>query len=272
MRIHHVDCASLCPLSRSAISGDGSLFERGSMPAHCLIIETDRHGLVLVDTGIGEADVRDPRGRLGAMFNAVVGVEPSRTVTALAHLRRLGLDPADVTHILVTHLDLDHAGGLPDFPRATVHVHAREKDAAFAPSWREKERYKAVQWAHGPSWSTYDALGEPWRGFPAVRSLPGLPPDFLAIPLHGHTRGHCLIAVETPSGPLVHCGDAYFHRGALDGTTMPWGLRTFEGLVAMDRSKIAANHARLRELASTGGGIRLFSAHDPLELSRAQTA
>lgn len=46
-----LDCASMCPLARSATNGEGAFFERGSMPAHCLILETDRHGLVVVDTG-----------------------------------------------------------------------------------------------------------------------------------------------------------------------------------------------------------------------------
>jgi glyoxylase-like metal-dependent hydrolase (beta-lactamase superfamily II) len=271
MRIHHLDCASMCPLGRSAISGEGGLFERGAMPAHCLLVETDAHGLVLVDTGIGEDDVRDPRGRLGGVFTTIVGVEPRRTTTMRGHLRRLGFDLADVRHVIVTHLDLDHAGGLPDFPRAKVHVHTREKDAALSPTWRERERYRAVHWAHGPVWSTFDAEGEPWRGFPAVRALPGLPPEILAIPLHGHTRGHCLVAIETRGGPLVHCGDAYFHRGAVEGATIPWGLRTFESMLAFDRTRIAGNHARLRELAATGGGIRLFSAHDPVELERLAT-
>ncbi|HEX5117671.1 MAG TPA: hypothetical protein VFW65_20960 [Pseudonocardiaceae bacterium] len=36
------------------------------MTWHCLLIETDRDGLVLVDTGLGVADVDSPRQRLGA--------------------------------------------------------------------------------------------------------------------------------------------------------------------------------------------------------------
>jgi len=268
MRIHHVDCASMCPLARSATNGDGGFFERGAMPAHCLIVETDRHGLVVIDTGIGEADVRDPKGRLGGLFTNIVGILPGRTTTLLGHLKRLGLDPSEVRHVIVTHLDLDHAGGLPDFPRATVHVHANEKTAALSPTFRERERYRAVHWAHGPDWQTYEATGEPWRGFAAVRALRGLPPELLGVPMDGHTRGHWLVAVETKEGPLVHCGDAYFHRGAVEGGPMPWGIAAFENLLAFDRRKIAANHARLRELASSGGGIRLFSAHDPVELER----
>ena len=270
MRVHHVDCASMCPIARSATNGEGGFFERGVMPAHCLIVETDRHGLVVVDTGFGEADVADPSGRLGALFATLVGAFPKRATTLLGHLARLGLDPNDVRHVVVTHLDLDHAGGLQDFPKATVHVHANEKNAALHPTFRERERYRAVHWAHGPSWQTYDATGEPWRGFAAVRSLVGLPPEILCVPMDGHTRGHWLVAVETAAGPLVHCGDAYFHRGAVEGTTMPWGVAGFEQLLAWERKKIAGNHARLRELAATGEGIRLFSAHDPVELERLQ--
>jgi glyoxylase-like metal-dependent hydrolase (beta-lactamase superfamily II) len=274
MRIHHLDCASMCPLARSATNGEGAFFERGAMPAHCLLIETERHGLVAVDTGIGERDVADPSGRLGRLFAGVVGIDPARTTTLLAHVKKLGLDPADVRHILVTHLDLDHAGGLSDFPNAWVHLHANEKHAALSPSWRERERYKPAHWAHGPRWRTYDTTGEPWRGFAAVRQLEGLPPEFLCVPMDGHTRGHWLVAVETPAGPLVHCGDAYFHRGAIEGTSMPWGIASFETLLAWDRKKIATNHARLRELARSqdprSGPIRLFSAHDPVELERLQ--
>ena len=78
-------------------------------------------------------------------------------------------------HIVLTHLDFDHAGGLPDFPEAKVHVHAKEKDAALARvTFNQKQRYRSVQFAHGPAWETYEALGEPWKGVPAVRQLEGL--------------------------------------------------------------------------------------------------
>lgn len=272
MRIHHVDCASLCPAARRAINGEGSLLERGTMPAHCLIVETKTHGVVVVDTGFGRADAADPDGRFGRLYCQLVGVRRHRPVTLLSHLRRLGLSPEDVRHIIVTHLDVDHAGALPDFPHAIVHVHQAELEAAQHPTWRERSRYSQHHWAHGPRWQRYDAEGEPWRGFPAVRQLVGLPPEFLCLPLPGHSRGHWLVVVESAEGPLVHCGDAYFHRGTVEGTPVPWGIPPFEALIASDRRRLAGNHERLRELACSGQGIRLFSAHDPVELQRLAAA
>jgi glyoxylase-like metal-dependent hydrolase (beta-lactamase superfamily II) len=61
---------------------------------------------------------------------AVVESGPGSTVHAvLDAVRALGREPADVTHVLVTHVHLDHAGGagalLAHAPRASVHVHPR---------------------------------------------------------------------------------------------------------------------------------------------------
>src|SRR6476661_7516425 len=127
------------------------------MVAHCLLVER-AEGLLLVDTGFGTGDIADP-GRLG----------PAETARAQVLARGHRLE--DVTDIAVTHLDLDHAGGLADFPRARVHVLGDELDAALAPTWREKARYVGAQWAHGPRWQRHEVMGEEWLGFRAVTAL-----------------------------------------------------------------------------------------------------
>jgi glyoxylase-like metal-dependent hydrolase (beta-lactamase superfamily II) len=271
MRIHHLDCCSMCPRGRRAINGTGSLLERARLVSHCLLIETDAHGLVLVDTGIGVHDVSDTR-RLGPLFGSAMGIDARRTqMPALPQIEALGFRRADVRHILLTHLDFDHAGGLADFPEARVHLHAHERAAAVARStFNARQRYRSAQFAHDPAWATYAATGEPWKGVPAVRQLDGLPPEILALPMPGHSVGHAAVAVDTGHGWLVHAGDAYFHHSVLErGTTsqMPWALRGVERFIAVDYKRVRANHATLARLAKNAD-VQIFSAHDPSEFDR----
>ncbi len=271
MKIHHLDCGTLCPLARRWVNGDGGLFERGHMVCHCLLIEGPR-GLILVDTGIGSHDAVHG---FDAVFNAVGKPVHDPATTAIGHVRALGFDPADVRDIVVTHLDLDHAGGFADFPRARVHVHARELAAVQHPRpGLESRRYLSRQWAHGVDWQPYAATGERWEGFEAVRGLVGLPPEILLVPLFGHSRGHSGVAVQTDTGWLLHGGDAWFHRHDLvDPARTPLGLRLFQRLVAVDNAARLANLARLQELAAGARGrIDLVSAHDPVTLARCQAA
>lgn len=173
-----------------------------------------------------------------------------------------------------THLDLDHAGGLGDFPGAQVHVYKTELDAALTRSnFRERDRYIPAQWAHGPKWSPREVTGESWFGFDAVRALPGTDEEVLLVPLTGHTRGHCGVAVRTDRGWLLHCGDAYFFRGEMDAEPhCPIGLSLFQSLLQMHGPSRLANQRRLRELKQAHGGeVTLFSAHDPVELSNMRT-
>jgi glyoxylase-like metal-dependent hydrolase (beta-lactamase superfamily II) len=112
--------------------------------------------------------------------------------------------------------------------------------------------------------------GEEWFGFESVRVLPAVEPEILMVPLVGHTRGHTGIAVREGNGWLLHCGDAYFNRKEI-GTphSCPVGLGAFQKLMAENGHARVANQERLRELARTRGDeVRLFCAHDPVELER----
>ena len=84
----------------------------------------------------GTADLAQPRRRLGALWLLYARPLIDPRQTALAQVRRLGFAAADVRHIVLTHLDLDHAGGLSDFPTARVHVLDVEHAAAMRPPTR----------------------------------------------------------------------------------------------------------------------------------------
>ena len=90
MKVHHLDCCTMCPWPRALVNGDGGYFERGTMCAHVLLIETPSSGLVLVDTGIGTADVASPAARLGRPFMIAVGLRPNPRQPAIQQVKALG--------------------------------------------------------------------------------------------------------------------------------------------------------------------------------------
>ena len=141
-----------------------------------------------------------------------------------------------VTDVLITHMDVDHAGGLADFPHARVHLSLAEYQAAMQPPTRaERQRYRPVQWAHGPHWTTHGAGGEAWMGFEGVRSPADLGPDVLRVPLFGHTRGHCGYALRGEQGWLLHAGDAILDRRELGfWRHPPVALRAYQRALAID--------------------------------------
>ena len=260
-RIHHLSCATMHPFA-----GRLGLVPRDWV-AHCLVVETgDR--VVLVDTGFGTDDVREGRRRIGRLAPTLIGFDLDPADTAVAQLPGLGIEPGAVTDVVLTHLDLDHAGGLADFPQARVHVHASELAAARRPRPDERLRYVSAQWAHGPRWVEHgspDGSGEQWRG---LTGLPVVGDDVWLVPLHGHSRGHSGVAVRRPSAGghdewFLHAGDAYFVEG--DKQTprdCPPVMRAFQRLLSAEDRLRRDNLARLQTLHAEQPDVRVFCAHD----------
>lgn len=274
MRIHHLNCGTCCPLGGRLFDGTSKgLF--GHLVCHCLLIESDR-GLILVDTGFGTKDVDHPHRRLSEFFLKLNNIQLRPQETAVAQIRALGFDPRDVRHIVITHLDFDHAGGIEDFPNAAVHLASREKEVADGRrggAFVGRRRYRPGQWNEVIDWRLYPfGSGERWFGFDAVRDLDGLPPEILLVPLAGHTWGHCGVAVQEDGGGwLLHAADAYFYRGEIGSERYhcPPGLRGYQRMMEVDRSARLNNQARLRRLAAEQGGqVRIFCAHDAVEFEQ----
>lgn len=259
----------MCPACQRLVRGSGSWRTPGELVCHCLLIETPR-ALVLVDTGLGLHDIAESQRRLGSFYRTVFKPRLVPEETALNQVRGLGYDPRDVRHIIVTHLDLDHAGGLRDFPWASVHLIAPELAQIQHPGLRERLRFRLPQFDHQPRWVVHAEQGESWQGFGSIRPISDLDADVLIVPLIGHTKGHAGVAVRQGSRWLLHCGDAYYHHGQLQTPGhSPWFLQMFEAGIQARRSDRLRNLARLRQLAATQSDtVELFCAHDPAELAR----
>ena len=241
---------------------------------HCLLIETDRDGLVLIDTGFGLQDVLRPEERLSTLFRGLLRPRLNEQETALRQIERLGFSASDVRHIVLTHLDFDHAGGLDDFPDALVHLLSTEEQVASAQrSWLDRRRFRPQQWHTRDEWRLYTPSGERWYDFEAVQPLTSLAEQLLLVPLPGHTLGHAGIAVRDADRWLLHCGDAYFFSGEMHPETPRCtpGLRLYQDLMQQHRGLRLHNQERLRALAQDhGAAVRLFCAHDQLELQQLQ--
>lgn len=261
MKVHHLNCGTLHP---------AMLEPPADIPCHCLLVESNS-GLVLVDTGLGTQDVNYPARRMGRISKWALNPVCNLEETAVFQIRRLGFDPKDVRHIILTHMDLDHAGGLSDFPKAKVHVTSEEYQIALHPkSLVERNRYKSIQWKHDPAFVRHEEGGEKWMGFDNARAIDGLKEDFLMIPLPGHTRGHAGIAVRLDKGWLLHAGDAYFYRGEMKAKPeCPKILDFFQSYLAFNNAMRLENQARLRELVKKHSDeVKVFCAHDPVELQK----
>ncbi|GAB3861733.1 MBL fold metallo-hydrolase [Dactylosporangium cerinum] len=226
---------------------------------------------MLVDTGMGSAFAREPSAlfsRCNLWFSRP-RLDPAES--AVNQLGELGYHPDDVGHVVLTHLDADHAGGLADFPLARVHVNERELQAASQPNSRlERFRYHDQLWGHDVRWAPHGSTPRgDWFGFDATRPV-SLPPEIVMVALLGHTRGHVGVAIETRDGWLLHAGDAYYHRSEIDPTTPQRSAvaRTMNRRTPIEPAQHHHTQERLRELVTNHPEVRVFCAHDVKEFER----
>jgi glyoxylase-like metal-dependent hydrolase (beta-lactamase superfamily II) len=193
-------------------------------------------------------------------------------MTAIRQIEQLGFDPRDVEHIVLSHLDFDHAGGLDDFPHATVYLLADEVESAVAQrTLLDRMRYRPQQWGTRAMWRPQTpGQGESWLGFAGATRLPGLDPDILLVPLAGHTLGHAGVAIRRSNGWLFYAADAYFYHAEMDlrAPHCTPGLRFYQWMMEKDRGLRLQNQQRLRELREAEQNITVFCAHDLTEFER----
>ena len=217
-------------------------------------------------------DVQRPHSRLPWLWPAILNVRLHERDTALRQVEALGFAARDVRHIVLTHLDFDHAGGVEDFPEARVHVLAIEREAADSQAAQLRRQPALSSSRNGMPFAT----GAPMPrtailGLASTRcaQLDGLPPEILMVPLRGHTTGTPASRFNLGIGWLLHAGDAYLHhrRCDLSRHTCTPGLAIYQHIMDSDRRYRRINQERLRELKRGEGNIRVLCSHDAKEFA-----
>jgi len=212
----------------------------------CLLVDTNQ-GLVLIDTGLGLDDYAHPTW-FTQFFRVITKMPFDPNEAAINQVKRLGYKPEDIKHILLTHMHFDHCSGLPDFPQAKVHVHRREYEAFTEGKIRQFTEFAYIPRyiAHQPEFVLYDRVDSKWYEFDAIHLT--FEPEMYFIPLHGHTRGHCGVAIKTHAGWIFHAADA----GAVYNDETPaWLIKLVLG----------PHDPHLREFMQAHPEVRVLNSH-----------
>jgi glyoxylase-like metal-dependent hydrolase (beta-lactamase superfamily II) len=241
--IHHLNCVKMVsPLSENGCG-------------HCLLLkENDK--LILIDTGIGLLDTRNPVERIGQQLIDIVGYRFDENLTAVRQIENLGFNPEHVTDCVISHLDNDHIGGLADFPKATVHVGIEEYENFNSGN----PRYLKTPLLHNPVIKVYGKSDLNWFGFEARRINANIETEILLIPLFGHSLGHCGIAIKKKDGWLFYIADAYYLRIELTDRNHP--VNELARMRADDNDLRIKSVDKLRDLVNKHPEVEIFGYHD----------
>ncbi len=260
MKVHAIQTGSV-RIKRAQVEGRGHGLPRRLavftdrnwtdwLPTYAWVIE-HREGVIVVDTGQG-AHLLETGTSLHPYVRWEVAFRIDREEEIGPQLRALGIGPRDVKRVVLTHLHMDHDGGLAHFPHSKILVAPGELRRASG--WLGRMRgYLPNRW---PLWFDpvpLDLAAEPFGPFAASRRLTEAG-DIVAVATPGHTADHVSILVQEDDATLFLAGDTSYDErlmlaGRVDG-------------VSSDEQISAATLDAIRRLARARPTIYL-PTHDP---------
>jgi N-acyl homoserine lactone hydrolase len=221
MRIHAIQTGTV-RVKTAQIEGRGQGFRRQLaiftdsawtewLPTYAWAIE-HREGVIVVDTGQG-AHLLETGKSYHPWVRWEVAFRIDREEEVGPQLRALGIGPRDVKKVVLTHLHMDHDGGLAHFPDSEVLVASGELRAASG--WAGRLRgYLPNRW---PSWFNPASLHLAAGAFgPFARSQPLTQAgDVVAVATPGHTADHICVLVQDHDTIFFLAGDASYSENSM---------------------------------------------------------
>jgi N-acyl homoserine lactone hydrolase len=218
------------------------------VPIIAFLVEHPTAGLVLIDTGFHRSLAAGPSserarnlGPVGRVIGRDIRMRPEQTVAA--QLKERGIDPTDVSLVVMTHLHFDHASALSDFPSATVLVSEPEWNAACARG-SFLRGYSLAQLDPRPAYRTLDFSAPPARPRgPFAQTLDVFEDDSLTLAFTpGHSAGHLSAILRLGDREALIAGDAIYTMATLREGKRPWRSedhkafeRSLQAIQAYDR-------------------------------------
>lgn len=227
-------------------------------PCLAFVVRHPTAGPILVDTGFHPDAVAAPRREFGTLMAIPFrALKPAREPFD-AQLRALGVEPAEVARVVLTHLHLDHASGLRLLPSAEVVCDRREWAATSARAATAKGyvggQLEPVAGRVAPVDLVAD--GVPHAGFDRTLDLLG-DGSIRLLSTPGHTAGHLSVLLRLAGGrQALLAGDAVY---AIDDNLRDGALPLLVDDVAAYRGSVA----QLRRFAADHPDAAIVPTHDP---------
>jgi glyoxylase-like metal-dependent hydrolase (beta-lactamase superfamily II) len=190
-------------------------------------------------------------------FSPDVGRRRGRTclIDPVLALEEIGIQPTDVSRVILSHFHYDHVGNVSRFPRATYVAQAREL-AFWTSSVAKRHQFAAV--IEPAEISFLESASKEGR-LSVIDGDQQIAPGIEARLVGGHCPGQQLISVTTSSGVAVLASDAlhFYEEVALD--------RPFD--IFSDLSAMYTTYDVLSELGAREG-TSVVAGHDPDAMTR----
>jgi len=195
--------------------------EKADLPVPAFLVRHPGVGPILIDTGLHPSIASDPRDNLGRLASRLFELEHGADVTS--QLRAKGLRPADIAVVILTHLHLDHASAISEFPEAVFVVSAPEWEVATErPKLRHGYRPAHYDFAFDYVTVDFDAdYVESYGPFGRTMDLFGDGTVRLAF-TPGHSEGHMSVILSLPRRDFVVAGDVAYYWRQLQGGPEPY--------------------------------------------------
>jgi N-acyl homoserine lactone hydrolase len=225
------------------------------IPIQAFLVEHPSAGLVLIDAGLHPSVAVKPRENFGRVtLLAFRDLQMDAGQALPAQLRERNLDPSAVRAVVMTHLHVDHASGISEFPGATFLVSRAEWDAAGDQG--PTHGYVKRQFDHAFDYRLLDFDG------PDVVSFSGFARSFdvfgdgalRVVYTPGHTLGHMSVVLRTARGEVLVAGDAMYLRRTLADTHLPYRTE--------DEHLFRRSLREIRQYANETPGALIIPGHD----------